>query len=182
MKKGCCCCSDGAFQKAGAGLGSSVFQTEAGGEELLRIGVTGAGKKALSFVFFDDDAVVQNGDAVTEVAHDIQIMRNKEAGEVEIAAQALKKVQDLRLDAQIQGRNRLVRNQELGARDEGAADGRTLALTAGKILRKAFGDLRIESHGGEHFLHFPASLFSGKMALNEQGFFHLPADFLQGMQ
>ena len=158
-KKGWDCCSDGAFQKAGAGLGSSVFQAEAGGEELLCIGVAGAGKKALGLVFFNDDAVVQNGDAVTEVADDIQIMRNKEAGEIEIAAQALKEIQDLRLNAQIQGRDRLVRDQELRARDEGAADGRTLALAAGKVLRKAFGDLRIESHGGEHFLHFPASLF-----------------------
>ena len=59
-------------------------------------------------------------------------------------------VQDLRLYRQIERRNRLVADDELGIEDERARDGDTLALSAGELVRKPLGSRARQADAIDH--------------------------------
>jgi hypothetical protein len=68
-------------------------------------------------------------------------MRDEEVGEAEFALQIAEEVDDLRADADVEGGDGLVEDEELGAEGEGAGDVDALALAAGEFVR-------ITGHGG----------------------------------
>src|SRR4029077_11525141 len=56
---------------------------------------------------FHDLAQVHDRDPVGDVLHDREIVRDEEVGEVELALQLLEQVDDLRLDGNVEGGDRL---------------------------------------------------------------------------
>ena len=68
-------------------------------------------------------------------------MRDEEVGEGEFALEIAEEVDDLRADADVEGGDGLVEDEEFGAKGEGAGDVDALALAAGEFVG-------IAGHGG----------------------------------
>ena len=68
-----------------------------------------------------------------------QVVGDEQVGQAELALQILQDVQHLRLDGNIQRRDRLVADDELRAQGQGAGNADALALAAGKLVRVAAG-------------------------------------------
>jgi hypothetical protein len=62
----------------------------------------------------DDLAEIHHGDAVGDVLHDRQVVRDEDVGEAEAGLQVAQQVDDLRLDRHVERRDRLVADDELG--------------------------------------------------------------------
>ena len=86
---------------------------------------------------FDELAEVHDGDALADVTHHREVMRDEEVREAELFLQARKQVDDLRLDRDIECRNRLVADDDLRIDGEGARDADALALSARELVREA---------------------------------------------
>src|SRR3989449_5216330 len=71
----------------------------------------------------------------SDVLDDGQIAGDEEVGEPELRLEVFEQVDDLRLDGHVQGRDGLVRDDELRAHRERARDADALALTAGELVR-----------------------------------------------
>jgi hypothetical protein len=88
-------------------------------------------------------------------------VRDKEQGQVELALQLLEQVQDLRLDGDIQRRNRLVGDDELRPGGERPRDADALALAAAEFMRVAVDVIRLKAdqlHQLDHPIRFLAPL------------------------
>src|SRR5262249_54054202 len=95
------------------------------------------------------------------VSNRTQIVRDKKIGQVLFAAQSFEQVHDLRLNGNVESRNRFVGNDEIRIDCESACDADALALTAGKLMRVSLDKTFAQTDGFEQFLHallrFPAS-------------------------
>src|SRR5690606_30203751 len=75
-----------------------------------------------------------------------EIVRDEQVREPELVLQVLEDVQHLRLNGDVERRDRLVRDDELRAQGERSRDADTLALTAGELVRVAVLQRRVEAH------------------------------------
>ena len=66
-----------------------------------------------------------------------EIVRHDDEGEAEAVLQILQQVDDLRLDRHVEGRNRLVADDQLGISRKRPGDADALALAAGELVRIA---------------------------------------------
>ena len=80
-------------------------------------------------------------------------MRDEEEGQVELRLQVFHQVDDLRLDGDVEGRDRLVGNDEARVEDERAGDADALALAARELVRIAVDEVGIEPDHAHHLLH-----------------------------
>ena len=83
---------------------------------------------------FHDLAQVHHGDLVAEVLHHAEVVRDEEVGQAELLLQRAQQVEDLRLDGDIERRDRLVADHQLGLGRERPRDADTLALPAGELV------------------------------------------------
>jgi hypothetical protein len=92
-----------------------------------------------------DLAQVHDRHPVGDVADHVQVVGDEQVGEVELGLQVLHQVDDLGLDRDVQGRDRLVADDEAGVQRQGAGDADALALstatckstqTTSPVLRK----------------------------------------------
>ena len=90
----------------------------------------------------DDRAQVHHGDAVGDVADDGEVVRDEQVGERELLLQLLEQVDDLRLDRDVERRDRLVRHDEVGVQGQRPGQADALALAAGELVRVAAGRVR----------------------------------------
>ena len=82
-------------------------------------------------------AEVHHGDAIGDVLHHREIVRDEQIGEPALLLQILQQVDHLRLHRDVERRHRLVAHDELGLHRERARDADALALTAGEFVRIA---------------------------------------------
>ena len=75
------------------------------------------------------------------MAHHRQVMADEQHGDTELPAHLDQQVDDLRLDRDVERRDRLVGNQEARLQDQGTGNADTLALAAGEFVRIAPGIL-----------------------------------------
>ena len=94
---------------------------------------------------------IHDGDPAGDVADDWHGVRDEEVGQPEVALQLGKQVDDLGADADIEGRYRLVADDELRAQGQGAGNANALALSAGEFVRIAVAGGFIESNGAQEF-------------------------------
>ena len=73
-------------------------------------------------------------------------MRDEQVAEIEVALQVAHQVDHLRLDRDVQGRDRLVGDQQLRVQDQSARDADALALAARKLVRVARHRLDAQAH------------------------------------
>ena len=65
-----------------------------------------------------------------------EIVRDEQVRNAELLLQGLQQVQNLRLNRDVEGGDRLVANYEIGAQHQGPGDGDALALAAAECMRK----------------------------------------------
>ena len=80
-------------------------------------------------------------------------MRDKEAGQPQIAPEVEEQIQDLRLDRNIERGHRLVADQHIGPHGQRAGDGHALPLPAGELVREALRKIRIKTDAHEPVGH-----------------------------
>src|SRR5262249_7344991 len=101
----------------------------------------------------DDAAKIHHRDALTEMPHHRQIVRDEQISEAEALAQVLEQVDDLRLDRDVEGGYGLIADDEFGIERERARDPDALALAARHLVRVAIGKIRIEAADREQLAH-----------------------------
>src|SRR6516225_1716518 len=120
-------------------------------EEGSCVGVLGGGGHLFGGAGFDDAAALHDRDARAEIADDRHRMRNEEVGQAELALELLEEVDDLSADADVEGGDRFVGDDEFGAEGEGAGDADALALSAAEFVREAAGGGLVHANGVEEF-------------------------------
>ena len=85
----------------------------------------------------DDLAEVHHRDAVGDVADDGEIVRDEQVRQAELGLELLHQVDDLRLDGDVERRDRLVADEKLRVQCERSRDADALALATGELMRVA---------------------------------------------
>ena len=85
----------------------------------------------------DDAAEIHHRDAVGDVLHHREVVRDEDIGEPEPPLQVAQQIEDLRADRDVERRDRLVADDQLRLDRERARDGDALALAAGEFVRIA---------------------------------------------
>jgi hypothetical protein len=83
-----------------------------GGQQQLGVGMQGRREQRCFVRVLDDPSEIHHGDAVADMLDHSQIVRNEEIGEAKLALQVHHQVENLRLDRDIEGGNRLVGDDE----------------------------------------------------------------------
>ncbi len=102
---------------------------------------------------FDDLAEVHHRDPVRDVADDGEIVRDEEVGQPELALELLHEVDDLRLDGDVERRDRLVADEKLRVQRERSCNTDALSLAAGELMRVATDRVRRQADEGEQLAH-----------------------------
>ena len=92
-----------------------------------RIGMRGLGKQALRLTLFDDAAEIHDRHVVADLTDDPEIVAYEEIGDAEAILQVEQKVHHLRLDRNVERRDRLVPDQQAGFGHERARQHHALA-------------------------------------------------------
>ena len=94
----------------------------------------GRARDLLGVADLDDFSAIHYGDAGGEVAHHRHGVRDEEVGEAEVALELGQQVDDLGADADVEGGDGLVADDEFRAEREGAGDSDALALASGEFV------------------------------------------------
>src|SRR5215470_1292192 len=138
------------------------------GQERRRVRVLGRGEDLLGLAELDDAADVHHRDTVTDVADDAQVVRDEEIGQSELLLQVEQEVQDLRLHGDVQGRDRLVRDDEPRLECQRPRDADALPLAAAECVREAAHVLGPESHPAQEIRHTLLALAPALHAVDQE--------------
>src|SRR5215469_11001180 len=127
---------DIAFQKAPLALDPRVGDWHRR-QQGLGIRMQRVGEEGRFVGVLDDLTKVHHRDAVADMLDDREIVRDEQIGQVLFALQIHHQVDDLRLDRDVEGRNRLVADDQLGVQGQRSGDADALALSARKLVRVA---------------------------------------------
>ena len=94
----------------------------------------------------DDPARVHDEDLVGDLGDDAEVVRDQDHGRVELGAQAVEQLEDLRLDRHVERRRRLVGDQDVRVARERHRDHRPLAHAARELVRVVV-DARLRRSG-----------------------------------
>ena len=109
--------------------------------------------KLRTFRQLHDLAQVHHGHAITDVAHHRQVMGNEQIGEAKLGLQIFQQVDNLRLNRNVQGRDRLVADDELRIDGQGAGHADALALAAREFVWIAVDEIRVETDDLQQLRH-----------------------------
>ena len=116
-----------------------------GGEEALGVGVLRVGAEGGGGAGLDELAVVEDEDFIADVFDDGEVVADEEVGEVEFFLEVLEEADDLGLDADVEGADGFVTDDEAGFDGEGAGDADALALAAGEFAGAAVEVVGVEA-------------------------------------
>src|SRR5699024_4546527 len=133
-----------------------------------RVRVARMAIELIGLAVFDDPAEIHHGHEVGYLADDGEIVGDEEVGQAEAVAQVLEQVDDTGLNGHVEGGDRLVEDLQLRVRERRPGDADALALTAGELVRIAFGHRGVESDEFEHLGHLVIA-FSGGDSVHGQG-------------
>jgi hypothetical protein len=119
--------------RAGAARGVGIGDRR---QQCLGIGMQRLGKYGVGWSEFDDFAEIHDGDPVTDMVHYIEVVGDEDQGEAEIALQDLEKIEDLSLDRDVKGRDRLIGYDQSRFYRQGAGDADALPLAAAEGMRE----------------------------------------------
>ena len=94
------------------------------------------GKDRLGRSKLDDFAEIHDRDSMADMVHHVEIMGDEDEGKAEIALQGLEKIEDLRLDRDVEGRDRLIGDDQPRLHRQGAGDADALPLAAAEGMRE----------------------------------------------
>src|SRR5690606_16387091 len=98
-----------------------------------------------AFAELDDAALAHHRDAVREVPHQHQVVRDEQVGELHPLLQASEQVDDLHPYRYVERGDRLVADDDIRLRCERTRDHDALPLSARELMRKARQRLRGEA-------------------------------------
>ena len=124
-----------------------------GGDEALRVRLLGCTQDLPGRTLLDDLPVVHHDDPVGERVDDREVVADEQAREAEVALQAAQQFEDRGLHRHVEGRCRLVGDQQLRLEREGACDAHALLLSAGQLVRVAVAVRAGQLDGIEQLLH-----------------------------
>ena len=104
-------------------------------EQPASVGVSGALGDLDGIADFDKLSPVHYGDPGGKIAHDGHGVRDEKIRQAEVSLQLLEQIHDLRADADIERRNRLVTNDKLRPQGKCAGNPDALPLTSGEFVR-----------------------------------------------
>ncbi len=87
------------------------------------------------------------------MANDGKIVRDEKIRQAELLLQIFEQIDDLRLNGDVERRDRLVANDEFRINGERACDADALALAAGKLVRITVGVIRLQPDQTQQFLN-----------------------------
>ena len=79
---------------------------------------------------FDDGAEIHHRNRRADEFHDTQVVADEQVGQPQVALEVGEQVEDLRLDRDVERRDRLVRNQHRWIERQCARDAEALSLAA----------------------------------------------------
>ena len=141
------------------GTGSGIRR-----EQRHRVRVQRPGEQLVGRRDLDDPAEVHHGDPVGDVADDREVVGDEDVGEVELLLQVDEQVQHLRLDRDVEGRDRLVGDDELRLQHERPGEADALPLAAAELVRVAAGRLRRHADALEHLVHDAVAVLAAPRA------------------
>ena len=95
-------------------------------------------------------AQVHHQHPVAHVAHHIQVVADEHIGQAKVLFQIQQQIEHLRFHRLVQGRNRLVQDDQARLQGQGAGNVDALALTARQLVRVALGKpFRRQTHAGQ---------------------------------
>jgi hypothetical protein len=153
-------------------------------QQRARIGVLRAGEDLVRAALFDLVAAVHDQHAVGDFRHHAHVVRDEDHAHVHFFLQLADQLQDLGLDGHVQGRGRLVGDQQLGLARQGHGDHDALAHAARQLVRIAvqdgagFGD----AHPLQHAQRLGAGRGGVQSLVQLQGFGNLVAGRETGVQ
>ena len=147
-----------------------------GREQRLRIRVQRLAIEIFTGSQFNHFPQVHHGDTVRDVFHHAQVVGDEQVGQPEFPLQVFQDIENLRLDGHIQGRDRLIADDELGAQSQCTRDPDPLALPAGELVRVAAGVVIFESDFLEGLHHDLDPFPVGADAVDVQPFHHQFSD------
>ena len=124
-----------------------------GGEQRARVRVERAFEQDLAGSDLHEPSRAHDRDAIRHVVHHREVVGDEEIGEAELALEVLQEVQYLGLHGDVEGRHRLVADEELGLQGERTRDADALALSAGEAVRIAAEPPGVEPGQGHEPLH-----------------------------
>ena len=124
-----------------------------GVEQQARIGMAGAIVDSTRLAHLDDMPAIHDRDLVSHFAHDGQVVSDEQIGELEFLLQRLEQRDDLRLGAHVEGRDRLVADDEIRIDRQRPGNDHALALPAREFVRVAAHHRRVEMDELEQFGH-----------------------------
>ena len=105
-------------------------------------------------------AEVHDGDAVADVLHDGEVVRDEQVRRPELLLQVGQEVQHLGLYGDVERGDGLVADDELRAQGERAGDADALALAARELVRVAIDVLRVQADDVQQAAHVVHALLS----------------------
>ena len=153
-----------------------------GGEERERVGMERLGVEPRGGRLFNDPPEVHHGHVVRHILHDRKIVRDEEVGESQLLPQFHEQVHHLRLDRDVERRDRLVEHEEVGLDHDRAGDGDPLPLATGKLVRVAVERRRGEPGAGQRASHPFEPLGRRAQPVDDEAFFKDRADFHPGIE
>src|SRR6476659_2001145 len=109
------------------------------------VGVVGRGVDLRRGTRFHYAPQVHDHDPVGDVADHAQVVADEQVRELQLLAQPDEEVQHLRLDRDVEGRDRLVADQESWVHRERACDADAAALPPGELVREAAHEARVHA-------------------------------------
>ena len=103
------------------------------------IGMSRLAIHRLRLAQLDHVAQVHHSNAIADVLNNRKVMRDEQIGQIEFFLQILQQIDDLRLNGDIQRRDRLVSHDQLGIGSQCTGKSDTLTLSARKLVRIAIG-------------------------------------------
>ena len=162
--------------------GRAVGQPGNGGEQALRIGMPGGAEQPFGGGDLDDPAQVHDGDTVAQVPDHREVVRDEQQREAQLTAQVTQQVQDRRLDADVQGRYRLVGHEDVGPQGQGPGDRDPLALAARELPGVRAQRVRAEADQVQQFLAVRLDLARRHDVMDPEQFAQHAADGQPGVQ
>ena len=152
------------------------------GEQSHGIRVAGAIIKSISIRQFHKVPQVHDPDMGADVFDHGQVVGDNQIGQAQLCPKIHQEIQDLGLNGNIQGRNRLIEHNHLRVQSQSPGDGDTLPLTATEFMGILPRLSRGETDQGSEFSDAVLNLLFCAHVVNPQGLTDDLPDFLPGIQ
>ena len=140
-----------------------------GREQGLGIRVKGGSVQGPAVGQFHNFSQVHHRHPVAHMLHHRQVMGDKQIGQAEFRLEVLEQIDDLGLDRHVQGRHRLIADDQIGIQGQGTGHADALALAPGELVGVATHVLLSQPHDLQQFENPPLTLAPIFHAVDQQG-------------